>query len=122
MDRHLLHEVTVLERLPEATIADLANQRSARATSAGLAPRALTNAGPPDPRGRSDSLCSRNGQGLETTPIPEARYNILFAVYYVDGRSAYITPKQLAGGEHMVPAIARELQEKGEIPPARLRA
>jgi hypothetical protein len=31
VDRHLLHEVTVVERLPEATIADLANQRSARA-------------------------------------------------------------------------------------------
>ena len=55
--------------------------------------------------------------------LPEARYNILFAVYYVDGRSAYITlsPKQLAGGEHMVPAIARELQEKGEIPPGEIK-
>ena len=38
VDRRLLHEVTVVERLPDATIADLANQRSARATSAGSPP------------------------------------------------------------------------------------
>ena len=38
VDRHLLHEVTMVERLPDATIADLANQRSARATSAGSTP------------------------------------------------------------------------------------
>jgi hypothetical protein len=35
VDRHLLHEVTMVECLPDATIADLANQRSARATKAG---------------------------------------------------------------------------------------
>ena len=38
VDRGLLHEVRVVERLPDATIADLANQRSARATSAGSPP------------------------------------------------------------------------------------
>ena len=55
--------------------------------------------------------CARNGHGLETTPI---------AVNYADGRSAYITlrPKKLAGGDHVVPAIAREM---GEIPPARFK-
>ena len=40
VDRHLLHEVTMVERLSDAPIADLANQRSARATSAGSAPNA----------------------------------------------------------------------------------
>ena len=56
-------------------------------------------------------------------PYRKPDCNILFAVYYVDGRSAYITlsPKQLAGGEHVVPAIARELQEKGEIPPGEIK-
>ena len=51
-------------------------------------------------------------------PYRKPDYNILFAVYYVDGRAAYISisPKKLAGGEHVVPAIARELQEKGVAP------
>ena len=40
VDRRLLHGVTVVERLPDATIGDLANERSARATSAGSAPNA----------------------------------------------------------------------------------
>ena len=66
------------------------------------------------------------GTGMAWKPPPYRKpdYNILFAVYYVDGRAAYISisPKKLAGGEHVVPAIAREMQEKGEIPPARLRA
>jgi len=45
-------------------------------------------------------------------------HNIMFAVNYEDGRTAYITvaPKHLEGGEHLVPGIARERQEKGEIP------
>ena len=48
-------------------------------------------------------------------------YNILFAVNYADGRAAYIalSPKKLAGGDHVVPAIARELQEKGRDSPRR---
>ena len=45
VDRRLLHEVTVVERLPDATIADLANQRSARATSAGSPPNARSGEG-----------------------------------------------------------------------------
>jgi hypothetical protein len=44
VDRRLLHEVTMVERLPDATIADLANQRSARATSAGSTPNATEGA------------------------------------------------------------------------------
>jgi hypothetical protein len=45
-------------------------------------------------------------------------YNIMFAVNYEDGRTAYITvsPKLLEGGDHLVSAIARERREKGEIP------
>ena len=37
--------------------------------------------------------------------------------------STYIalSPKKLAGGEHVVPAIARELQQKGEIPPGEIK-
>ena len=54
------------------------------------------------------------------TPPPSRKRNsnVLFAVNYADGRSAYITlsPKKLESGDHLVPAIARELQEKGEIP------
>jgi hypothetical protein len=34
--------------------------------------------------------CARNGHGLETTPYRKPDYNILFAVYYVDERAAYI--------------------------------
>ena len=36
---------------------------------------------------------------------------------------AYITlsPKKLESGDHVVPAIARELQEKGEIPPGEIK-
>jgi hypothetical protein len=65
---------------------------------------------------------ARTGHGLETTPIPEARLQHPVR-HYVDGRAAYITlsPKQLAGGEHVVPAIARELQDKGEIPPGAIK-
>ena len=59
------------------------------------------------------------------TPPPYRKRdsNVLFAVNYADGRAAYITlsPKKLAGGEHVVPAIARELQEKGEIPPGEIK-
>ncbi len=44
--------------------------------------------------------------------------NIMFAVHYEDGRTAYITvsPRQLEPGDHVVPEIARERQEQGEIP------
>ena len=55
------------------------------------------------------------------TPPPYRKrdHNVLFAVNYVDGRSAYIalSPKKLESGDHVVPALVRELQEKGEIPP-----
>ena len=59
------------------------------------------------------------------TPPPYRKRdsNVLFAVYYADGRSAYITlsPKKLESGDHVVPALARELQEKGEIPPGEIK-
>jgi hypothetical protein len=44
--------------------------------------------------------------------------NIMFAVNYHDGRTAYITikPKQLEQGDHVARTVARERQEKGEIP------
>ena len=56
-------------------------------------------------------------------PYRKRDSNVLFAVNYVDGRSAYITlsPKKLAPRDHVVPAIARELQEKGEIPPGEIK-
>ena len=34
--------------------------------------------------------CARNGHGLETAPYRKADHDTLFAVYYVDGRAAYI--------------------------------
>ena len=42
----------------------------------------------------------------------------MFAVNYDDGRTAYITisPKALEAGDHVIRIIARERQEKGEIP------
>jgi hypothetical protein len=45
-------------------------------------------------------------------------HNIMFAVKYEDGSTAYITvsPSLLVTGDHMLPQIARERQEKGEIP------
>jgi hypothetical protein len=45
-------------------------------------------------------------------------FNIMFAVNYKDGRTAYITisPKALEPGAHVTLTIARERQEKGEIP------
>ncbi len=47
----------------------------------------------------------------------------MFAVNYADGRTAYITisPKDLEKGEHLVPATARERQEKGEIPDGEIK-
>ena len=44
--------------------------------------------------------------------------NIMFAVNYEDGRTAYITikPKALEAGDHVSRSVARERQERGEIP------
>jgi hypothetical protein len=44
--------------------------------------------------------------------------NIMFAVNYDDGRTAYITisPKVLGAGDHVARTVARERQDKGEIP------
>ena len=44
--------------------------------------------------------------------------NIMFAVNFDDGRTAYITisPKLVAAGDHVAGTIARERQSKGEIP------
>ncbi len=44
--------------------------------------------------------------------------NIMFAVNYRDGRTAYITikPKALESGDHVSRSVARQQQEKGEIP------
>ncbi|HEY7384171.1 MAG TPA: hypothetical protein VH743_10925 [Beijerinckiaceae bacterium] len=44
--------------------------------------------------------------------------NIMFAVNYDNGRTAYITvsPKQLERGEHVVRELVRERQDSGEIP------
>ena len=55
-----------------------------------------------------------------TPPPYRKRDPILFAV---KRRSTYITlsPKKLESGDHVVPAIARELQEKGEIPPGEIK-
>jgi hypothetical protein len=45
-------------------------------------------------------------------------HNIMFAVNYKDGRTAYMTvsPRVLQKGDHIVPAVVRERQDKGEIP------
>ena len=50
-------------------------------------------------------------------------HNIMFAVHYDDGRTAYITvsPKLLEGGDHLVLSIARERQQKGEIPDGNIK-
>jgi hypothetical protein len=44
--------------------------------------------------------------------------NIMFAVNYADGRTAYITinPKALEAGNHAARSVAHERQNKGEIP------
>ena len=44
--------------------------------------------------------------------------NAMFAVTYQNGNTAYITisPFILRNGDHVVAAVARERQEKGEIP------
>ena len=49
--------------------------------------------------------------------------NIMFAVNYTDGRTAYITvnPKGLEHGDQLAEAFARERQEKGEIPSGEIR-
>ena len=43
--------------------------------------------------------------------------NIMFAVNYADGQTAYITvsPKGLEHGNQLAEAVARERQERGEI-------
>jgi hypothetical protein len=50
-------------------------------------------------------------------------YHVMFAVAYEDGRTAYITvaPNLLLQGDHVVPTIARERQEKGEIPDGEIK-
>jgi hypothetical protein len=44
--------------------------------------------------------------------------NIMFAVNFEDGRTAYITinPKLLEPGDHVARIVARQRQDKGEIP------
>ena len=44
--------------------------------------------------------------------------NIMFAVNYDNGRTAYITisPKKLEHGDHVVRELVRERQDNGEIP------
>ena len=44
--------------------------------------------------------------------------NIMFAVNFKDGRTAYMTisPKVLEQGEHVARVVARERQGQGEIP------
>jgi hypothetical protein len=44
--------------------------------------------------------------------------NIMFAVNYEDGRLAYITidPDSIRSGDHLARAVARERQDRGEIP------
>jgi hypothetical protein len=44
--------------------------------------------------------------------------NIMFAVIYDNGQSAYITisPKKLQHGDHLVRQLVREHQERGHIP------
>jgi hypothetical protein len=51
-------------------------------------------------------------------------HNIMFAVQYEDGRTAYITvsPRLIVTGDNLVPQIARERQEKGEIPRGKIAA
>ncbi len=50
--------------------------------------------------------------------------NIMFAVNYKDGRTAYLTisPYLLRDGDHVVPAIVRKRQENGEIPDGEIKA
>jgi hypothetical protein len=45
-------------------------------------------------------------------------HNIMFAVTFQDGRTAYITisPNALRPGDHVARNIVRERQEKGGIP------
>jgi hypothetical protein len=45
-------------------------------------------------------------------------HNIMFAVNYEDGRTAYLTirPPLLRDGDHVVPTIVRNRQGNGEIP------
>ncbi|HEX2727891.1 MAG TPA: hypothetical protein VHN20_18870 [Beijerinckiaceae bacterium] len=44
--------------------------------------------------------------------------NIMFAVTYDNGQSAYVTisPKKLQHGDHLVRQLLREHQEQGSIP------
>jgi hypothetical protein len=50
--------------------------------------------------------------------------NIMFAVSYTDGRTAYITvsPRGLEHGDQLARSVAQERQDKGEIPKGEIRA
>jgi hypothetical protein len=50
-------------------------------------------------------------------------HNIMFAVNYADGRTAYITiaPRKVEAGDQMARAVARERQESGEIPAGEIK-
>ena len=51
-------------------------------------------------------------------------HNIMFAVNFEDGRTAYMTidPYTLRSGDHVARIVARERQEKGEIPEGQIIA
>ena len=51
-------------------------------------------------------------------------HNIMFAVNYEDGRTAYMTinPKTLERGDQVALTVARERQERGEIPAGQIVA
>jgi hypothetical protein len=44
--------------------------------------------------------------------------NVMFAVHYEDGRTAYMTvaPRLVAVSDYLVPQVARDRQAKGQIP------
>ena len=50
-------------------------------------------------------------------------FNIMFAVHFEDGRTSYMTisPKLLAAGDHLALSIARDRQQKGEIPDGEIK-
>jgi hypothetical protein len=48
--------------------------------------------------------------------------NIMFAVTYDDGKTAYVTvsPSKLKNGDHEVRSVAAERQKTGELPPGNI--
>ena len=71
-----------------------------------------------------DEWTAKHGRVEEHSTDPKDAGYVRFRVSFEDGRTAYFnTPRDdLRTGDHVAPIIAREHQDKGELPPGKIIA